>query len=191
MSTRDAALLRPEPTQASLREAALRHLARYAATQAQLVRVLDRRIDRWLASAGEDADPAAARTAARRVVADLVRAGIVDDAAYAAGRARTLLRTGRSARQVAVHLAQRGVDAAMVREAVPADAERELAAALLLARRRRLGAYAAPGAMQDAAALRRALGAFARAGFSQGVSRLALAMGREEAEARIAALRLG
>ncbi|TDG04393.1 regulatory protein RecX, partial [Paracraurococcus ruber] len=37
----------PPPGEAALREAALAHLARFAATEAGLTRVLRRRVDRW------------------------------------------------------------------------------------------------------------------------------------------------
>jgi regulatory protein len=176
-----------------LREAALRHLARYAATQARLLRVLDRRIDRWQRAAsaadpGQDAAGQAAqsRAAARRVVAALAAAGVVNDAAYAAGRARTLLRAGKSRAKVAQHLAIRGVDRATIRDALPEDGSHDLAAALLLVRKRRLGAFATD---RSPAATHRALGVLARAGFSHATARAALAASAEAAEAAIAALR--
>ena len=39
------------PDEARLHEAALTHIARYATTRAGLLRVLDRRIDRWARAA--------------------------------------------------------------------------------------------------------------------------------------------
>src|SRR5579862_7334981 len=89
------------PTEASLHEAALAHLARYATTQAGLVRVLDRRIERWARAAAADADAVqAAKRIARAVAARLAAAGTVDDAAFAAGRASRLVRSGHSSRAV-------------------------------------------------------------------------------------------
>ncbi|MDE2575859.1 MAG: hypothetical protein KGL55_11180, partial [Rhodospirillales bacterium] len=77
-----------DPTPTALHEAALAHLARYAATAAGLVRVLDRRVERWARAGAADAEAvAAARRAVREEVARLVAAGLVDDAAFAAGRA--------------------------------------------------------------------------------------------------------
>ncbi|MGI4953795.1 MAG: hypothetical protein ACRYGM_18485, partial [Janthinobacterium lividum] len=55
----------PVPDRASLHEAALRHLTRFAATEAGLVRVLDRRVQRWLRLAeaeGRVAEAAPLRT---------------------------------------------------------------------------------------------------------------------------------
>ena len=76
------------------------------------------------------------------------------------------------------------------RAAIPEDPEGELAAALLLARRRRLGPFrAAPLPAGDPAATRREQGVLARAGFPEPIVRRALACPRAEAEARIAALR--
>jgi regulatory protein len=188
------------PTEGTLRDAALSHLARYGTTRAGLLRVLDRRIDRWahLADAeGLDSDlvagqATAARVAARRVVARLAEVGAVDDAAFAAARARSLTRAGRSRRAVAAHLAVRGVDGETLAASLPANPEAELAAALALARRRRLGPFgsAAPdGSADDADRRRRELGVLARAGFSQDLARRALEMAPDEAEAIVVRLR--
>jgi regulatory protein len=178
-----------------LREAALRHLARYAATEARLLRVLHRRIDRWLraaqAAAPDDATDlaaaaAASRQAARHVAVSLAAAGVVDDAAYAASRARALLRAGKSRARAAQHLAVRGVDAAIIRAALPEDGDHDLAAALLLARKRRLGAFAPAGGEDDRP---RALAILARAGFSHATAQQALRTDLQQAEACIEALR--
>jgi regulatory protein len=180
----------PHPSEATLHEAALAYIARYAATQRGVLRVLDRRIDRWVrASAGADVAEAAqaAKRAARAVVARLVAAGLVDDAAYAAMRARSLTRAGRSRRAVAAHLAGKGIERAVAQDALPTDARLELAAAVALVRRRRLGAFRAEPA--DAEAHRKALGVLARAGFAQDVASRALRMTADEAEALIEALK--
>ncbi|MCW3473375.1 RecX family transcriptional regulator [Limobrevibacterium gyesilva] len=181
------------PTEAALHEAALAHLARYATTQAGLVRVLDRRVDRWArAAASPDPDAVlAAKRAVRAVVARLAAAGVVNDAAFAESRARSLTRSGRSRRAVAAHLAARGVAAETVARAVPGDAETELAAALSFARRRRIGPFRRM--CDDEAAMadihRRELGVLARAGFPQDVASRALRMAEDEAEALVNRLR--
>jgi regulatory protein len=178
------------PTEATLHEAALAHLARYGTTRAGLTRVLDRRVERWARAAGE-ADVAeqvaAAKRAVRNVVARLVEAGVLSDAAFAEARARTLLRAGRSRRAVAAHLAARGVAGETARAALPDDPQVELASALALTRRRRLGPFRA--APVDAAAARRELGVLARAGFPRAVAERALAMDPDEAEAIVHRLR--
>lgn len=189
----------PPPDAAALHDAALGYLARYAATEAGLYRVLERRIERWARGAGAGADggdresiagqTAAAKNAAREVVARLVAAGAISDPVYAENRARSLVRAGRSQRAVAASLAAKGVSADTLRRVVPeSDADTELAAALVLARRRRIGPFRS-GDPPDAAGRRRELALFARAGFPQSIARRALETPPEEAEARVHELR--
>ena len=63
-------------------------------------------------------------------MARLGEVGLVNDAAFAVSRARTMTQSGRSRRAISAHLAQKGVNAEIVREAVPRDAGAELMAAL-------------------------------------------------------------
>lgn len=184
----------PAPNRTKLHEAALLHLSRFAATQSGLVRVLDRRIDRWIRRAEQeklDTSPAAAsRQAAREVVAALVQSGVVNDEAFAEARARRLTRAGRSRRQVQAHLQSKGVAASLADAALP-DPEAELQAALAYARRRRLGPFrtAPDDAGDDPDARRRELAAMARAGFPQGVAQQALRMDPDEALSLVIALK--
>jgi regulatory protein len=183
------------PTASRLREAALAHLARFAATEAALTRVLVRRVDRWARAAEAEGQPretiaaaaAAARAAAAEVARAMVQAGAVDDAAFAESRARRLARSGRSRRAIAAHLAGKGVDAGTAAAALPEGEEAELDAALAACRRRRIGPFAR--GPEDAEARRKALAALARGGFAQGVARRALAMDPAEAEDRLIAAR--
>ena len=179
----------PAPTRAQLHEAALRHLARFGTTEAGLVRVLDRRIQRWArAAAAEGAvpDEAAPRLAARDVARALAGAGVIDDAAFAAARAARLARAGRSRRVTAAHLAAKGVSAEVVQAAVP-EAD-ELPAALAYARRRRIGPFRPEAG--DGARLRD-MAALARAGFPRDVVERALGMDAETAAGLVIALKRG
>ena len=183
------------PDAAALHNAALAYLARYAATEAGLRRVLERHVDRWArtVAAKVDRDALAAQVeqgkrVAREVAVRLAAAGAVNDAMFAETRAHSLARSGQSRRAVAAHLIAKGVDAAAARAASAADEEHEVAAALVLARRKRIGPFRAGGA-PDQAARRRELGILARAGFALPLARKALAMQADEAEARIIALR--
>jgi regulatory protein len=183
---------RKQPDPASLQAAALAHLGRYAATEQGLARVLHRRIDRWAREAEGDRQEVAALAASARAEADAIAArlatsGAVDDAAFAQGRARSLARAGRSRRAIGAHLKDRGVDDALAAAALPEGEEHELAAALIHARKRRLGPFGKDEGAPETR--RRALASLARAGFAHGVAAQALAMGREEAEARIVAFR--
>jgi regulatory protein len=186
----------PPPDAATLHEAALDYLARYAATEVGLRRVLERRVDRWArmaSSGGADRDSvateaAAARAVVRDVVSRLVAAAAVNDVTFAQSRSRSLLRAGRSNRAVVAHLAAKGVGSEAARAALPEEAESELAAALVLARRRRIGPFR-QGEANEPAQRQRELAIMARAGFPQDIARQALAMNSDEAEALVIQLR--
>ena len=183
-----ADIIPPKPDDAVLHEAALAYLARYAASRAGVIRVLDRRVARW-ARAVAEVEPetiAECRAAVRRVVDRLEKSGLINDALYAASRVRSLTRAGRSRRAVAAHLGARGIGGAVAAEVLPQSEDDELAACLILVRRRRLGAFAAEGREIDRM---KALGILARAGFAQSVASRALDMDAEEAEERVIRLR--
>ena len=178
----------PPPNAARLREAALAHLARFAATEAGLRRVLERRIARWARAAeaeGQSREAIAASAAALTaeiagIAQSLVAAGAVNDAAFAESRARRLARSGHSRRAIAAHLAAKGIESETATAALPEGEEAELLAALAFCRRRRIGPFAR--VVPDAAARMKALAALARGGFAQGVARRALAMEPDQAE---------
>ena len=183
---------RPAPDARSLHASALAHLARFAATQAGLTRLLARRVDRWAHTAeGEPEAIAAAAAQARAlipgIVARLAEAGAVSDAAFAQSRARSLARAGRSSRAIGAHLASRGVPAALASAATQQDEQAELAAALIHARKRRIGPWRKSEAGPETA--RRELASFARAGYPHNLATRALQTGPDEAEALIAAFR--
>lgn len=185
----------PPPDEAALQAAAITHLGRFAATEAGLRRVLERRVDRWArAASGEGAEGtevavAEARAAAARVARRLAAAGTVDDAGFAAARAARLARSGRSSRAIAAHLRAKGVAGETAEAALPGNEEAEIDAALAHCRRRRAGPFAVEGAGPEARL--RALAGLARAGFPHGVAEAALDMPPEEAERRLLALRRG
>ena len=174
------------PDESSLFEAALNHLARYAATEAGLARVLSRKIDRWARQQiSDDSDPESISTAARsakasipKVITRLKSAGALNDEAYAASRAKRLTREGKSRRGALAHLAAKGIATATANSILADDPDRELAAACAYLRRRRAGPFG------DAPELK-ILGAMARAGFTQNTARQALRLDKEEAEAKI------
>ena len=177
----------PPPDEATLRAAALSYLVRYSATQTSLLRVLSRRVTRWARAAEAPAEVVeAALAAARAVVARLAAVGAVDDAAFAAGRARTLHRAGRSRRAITAHLQARGVPAEFA--VLPDDPAAELAAALLYCSRRRMGPFRpAP----DPAVRPRDLARLARAGFPASVANQTLDLPSDEAEALLLEARRG
>jgi regulatory protein len=169
------------PDAAGLYEAALNHMARYAATEAGLARVLTRRVERWAKLQGEEAAPDDIALAVRRakgeipgVLSRLKELGVLNDDVFAASRASRLTREGKSRRATLAHLAAKGIRA----PTLPDDPERELAAACAYLRRRRAGPF-------GAAPADKALAAMARGGFSQATARRALSLDRDEAEALI------
>ncbi len=184
------------PDRAGLQAAALNHLARYAATEIGLKRVLHRKIDRWAREAdgskeGEREEiaqiVAKARHEAARIVARLAESGAVSDQAFAEGRARSLSRAGRSRRAIGVHLAERGVGQELAASVLPQDPAREVAAALIHARKRRLGPFRK---LEETPELRRReLANMARAGFDHATASRVLRMAPHEAEERIIASR--
>lgn len=186
------------PTRAVLHEAALAYLARGAATADSVKKTLERRISNWArrsVRAGRDAegvasDAAKARELVPEIVGRLREVGLVNDSSFAENRAKRMSSAGRSRRAIAAHLAQKGVDAATVREAMPQDAGAELAAALAFARKRRIGPFAsdvdAPeGRDAKREAERKALGTMARAGFDWNVCERVMRMNREDADERL------
>lgn len=170
---RDALATEKPIDRALLENWALSYLGRFASSAETLRRVLQRRARRR-------GGPEAAQAAEPLVDALIERyraAGLLDDAAYAAARARARLSRGESLRRIAAGLAAKGVAVEERQAALEAlregEANPDLVAACAFARRRRLGPFRREPAMpQDR---ERALAAFARAGF-----------GRREAEALLA-----
>lgn len=149
---------------------ALDYLGRYASSAENLRRVLLRRARRH--GAGETAVAGLIEA----LVGRYLEAGLLDDAAYAAARARTLYRRGDSLAAIRVRLAAKGLAAEVVLAALGELragvelADPDLAAACAFARRRRLGPYRLRPAERA-----RELGAFARAGFSRQIAEAVLA----------------
>jgi regulatory protein len=185
----------PAPVDRALLEKwALAYLERYASSAENLRRVLQRRVRRQArADGGVDggADREAMSAAGVLIDALVARyrtAGLIDDAAYAAGRARSGLARGRSLRRIAAGLAAKGVGAADAAAAVAAlgadGAQPDLVAACAFARRRRLGPFRRDPVGADR---RRELAAFARAGFDRRAADAILACRDEEAVAKLLA----
>lgn len=165
-------------TAAELHEAALTYLARRPATVTMITRVLRRKVMKK----GGDLDEAS--EIIRSVVARLVEAGLVNDSTFASTRARRLSREGRSSRAIAAHLAQKGVRGEVARSVI--DRDGDLDAALVLTRKRRIGAFRREE-LVDAFAKQKELGMLARAGFDRSTAERALRFDREEAEERLGA----
>ncbi|OHC74475.1 MAG: hypothetical protein A3G18_11325 [Rhodospirillales bacterium RIFCSPLOWO2_12_FULL_58_28] len=152
-------------TAKSLENAAVYYLQRFASSSANFRRVMMRRVDRSARFHGTDRDEGA------KMVDGLIRRfidnGLLNDLAYAEALAGSRHRRGASRRTVFVKLKQKGLDDEIIRAAVDALAdetdEPELAAAVILARRRRLGPFRPNN--QRASLRDKDMAALARAGF--------------------------
>jgi regulatory protein len=169
---------------ALLEEWALFYLGRYASTAENLRQVLRRRVRRRLAAEGlaDRESSAAAEPLIDALVARYRETGLVNDAAYAAGRARRGVARGRSLRQISAGLAAKGVGAADAAAAIASlrdeTADPDLAAAAAFARRRRLGPFRTDSRPRERSP---ELAAFARAGFTRRTAEAVLACPDEAA----------
>lgn len=157
----------------SLKRSALAYLARYAASRAMLREVLGRRVRRWARATGAAEDGvAAALHAADEAVEAAARAGLVDDARFAAGRTATLVRRGWPERRIRAALGQKGIDGETARTALAEAELDDSAAAWRFAARRRLGPWRSAGARAERR--EKDIAAMMRAGFSLTHARAAI-----------------
>lgn len=162
---------------------ALTYLERFASSAENLRRVLLRRVRRRLPKDREAVAHAA--SAIDALVSRYRSSGLVDDAAYASGRARSRLRRGQSLKTIRAGLALKGVAAEDAAAAIDAlregGSDPDIAAAVAFARRRRLGPFRrAPPAEADDKLRLKELGAFSRAGFSRAATEAVLDCATEE-----------
>jgi regulatory protein len=137
-----------------LDEMALAYVARFAVSAAKLDAFLRRKL-RERGWDGEASPPVEA------LVERFVAAGYVDDAAYARSKTGSLLRRGYGMRRVAQSLGAAGIGEE-ARAAAPAGQGERRQAALVMARKRRLGPFGARPS--DRSARERQIAAMLRAG---------------------------
>ncbi|MEW6432177.1 MAG: regulatory protein RecX [Myxococcota bacterium] len=166
-----------KPTERSLANVALLHLRRHSASVKQLERMLLRRVRKAEREFGEpfDLSPAIAR-----IVARFVGAGYLDDRRLAVARTGSLRRAGRSTRAIRQKLRAKGLASALVDEVTKAGDGDELAAAFVLARKKRLGPYRRAAVDREGRAKELAL--LARAGFSFGVAKRVVDASADDAQ---------
>lgn len=157
-------------TAKSLENAALFYLERFATSAENLRRVLMRRVERSARAHGTD--PAEGAAWIDALIARFITLDLLDDALYAEARARSLRRRGASGRAIALRLRQKGVDGDTIEAALAAAAEHEeepeKAAAIRLARKRRIGPWRPDASRRDSR--EKDLATLARAGFSYDVA---------------------
>ncbi|MBB3935647.1 regulatory protein RecX [Aureimonas phyllosphaerae] len=141
--------------------AAGHYLERYASTEANLRRVLQRKVMRRAQARGEE--PSVFEPMVDETVARFVELKLLDDRSYAEAKLASLRRRGTSLRQSAAKLAIKGVDRETVASVMAGDETDDADAARRLAQRRRLG----PHRLRERAERRdRDVAALMRAGFS-------------------------
>ncbi|MFH1464235.1 MAG: regulatory protein RecX [Pseudomonadota bacterium] len=160
----------PPLTEATLEQAGFWYVERYGGNGQAVRRALMRRVQK--AAQEQPVDRAEAAIWVEAVLARLVRAGLVDDGAWARSKAKSLLARGKPTGRIRAELRARGIDAEQAAEAVQTLEEQpgdtNLLAALTYARRRRLGPFRPEH--QRAERRQKDLGAMARAGFSYALS---------------------
>lgn len=158
---------KPPLVAADLDRLALRYVERFATTRARLAAYLARKLrERGWGGEGEPDPMAVAERMAAR--------GYVDDRSFAEARVRSMARRGLGARRVAMALRHDGIDAqdsADLDEAIAADAFRS---AIIFARRRRFGPFAAVAADRDL--YKKQVAAFLRAGHAPEIAHRILRM---------------
>ena len=154
-----------------LRNSALHYLERYATSSAHLRRRLMVKVARSAAAHGTDADAGAADV--ETLINRLEQMGLLDDDLFARTKARSLHQRGNSARAIHAALRDKGIDADMIEAALDSlreeTAQPEFVAALVYARKRRLGPYRAEETRADKRD--RDLAALGRRGFSYDLAR--------------------
>ena len=166
---------RPIASEEALKELALAYALRFPGTTERLKKHLHKKV-------GDAIDAGQAPVGARRwvdpVLATLTRVKVLDDALYAEHRAKTLHRRGRSTRLITRDLELKAAPKPAIETALDALAEdgaTDFKAAVLLAKKKRLGPFGSLSTSTDKEVrlkLRaKQLGALARAGFSFEVAR--------------------
>jgi regulatory protein len=149
----------PKPLNpAKLRDLALHYVGRYATSQAKLATYLNRKLRErgWVEGA--------ALPDITEIVADFARLGYVDDAAFAASRARSLTQRGFGLRRVNEDLRAKGISEGDAQEARDDSENARWLSADHFARRKRIGPYATENATPELR--QKQLQAFLRAGHS-------------------------
>lgn len=178
-------------TEKYLYNSGLAYLQRFPASTPHFRRVMSRKIDRSC-NYHKDQNRETCLTLLESAIQQFERMGLLNDDAYLSGMINSLRRRGLSTQAILSRLGQKGLAQDRVVAALRGHdedsgvANADLAAAVLLTRRKRIGAY-----RKDSAADRaKELAALARAGFGFDIAQKALGLSPEEAEDIIAQTRL-
>lgn len=155
-------------TQQSIYNRAVHYLERYAASVAGVRAVLQRSVKR--AERRGDIVPPQTPEWIEATLLKLIEKKLLDDALFAETKVRSLRRSGASAQKVKQKLAVKGVSGTLVYDALASeDVEDDWQAAIIFARKKRLGPYTTRG---DRTELRdKQMQSLARAGFNLSIAR--------------------
>jgi regulatory protein len=153
-----------------LERAALYYLERYSSSEANLRRVLLRKV--YMSCRHHGDDTAQFTAVVEAVVARKIASGLIDDKRFAENRVASLKRRGTSQRMIGLKLGAKGVDRETIALASRSEPEDELAAALITARRKRLGPWRTRGMRADWR--QKDVAALMRAGFAGEVARVVI-----------------
>lgn len=150
------------PTIERLTRSAVHYLERYSSSENNLRKVLDRRVLKACRHHG--LDPADFADMIDTVVRKCTSSGLVDDRSYAETKTASLRRRGGSRRKIEAQLAHKGVDRETIQAALDGGSVSDEEAAIVYARRRRLGPFRKGAERRERR--ERDLAAMCRAGFS-------------------------
>ncbi len=157
-----------------LRAMALAYVGRYATSCARLATYLNRKIDErgWV---DESTPPVA------ELVTQFTSLGYVDDEAFAKTRGESLLRRGYGPNRLKISLRVSGIGTDIIDRTVNVDDEGAFAAAMIFAKRKRIGPYAKDPPSPDIC--QKMIASLLRAGHSYDISRKILALKANDIEA--------
>ena len=165
-SSRERKRLQPLDSE-RLRALALAYVGRYATSCARLAAYLKRKIGErgWVDDSVPPVDD---------IVMQFENLGYVDDSAFAKARGNALLRRGYGPNRLRIALHVSGIGTEIIDEVANIDDDGAFAAALIFARRKRIGPYAKELISPDIR--QKMIAAFLRAGHSYDISRKILAL---------------
>ncbi len=157
----------------SLSNVALFYLRRSSASKKGLERALEQRVKSHVREKGGELGPAKILIA--QVVARMEQDGYLDDAKMAESKTASLHRQGKSSRVIQRKLQEKGIDPELAKKFAASTPERELEAAGMLVKKKRLGV--------DPDRKQKDLGVLVRAGFAFDLAKRALLAVAPPAEA--------
>ncbi len=177
-------------TEKYLYNSGLAYLQRFPSSTPHFRRIMGRKIDRSC-NYHKDQDREACARLLDTTVETFVRQGLLNDAAYLQGMVNSLRRRGLSTQAILAKLGQKGMGQDTVLKALRSYdedngiANPDLAAAVMLMRRKRIGVFS----KKEDADKARELAALARAGFGFDIANKALHLKQDEAEEILSAIR--